>query len=59
MKIDSALLDSLTAQAKANLRLRQPYDLRTPSTGSGQAQSEDNSQRILNRWSSEWRVKLA
>lgn len=40
MKIDSALLDSLTAQAKANPRLRQAYDLRTTP--------EDNSQRILN-----------
>ena len=59
MKIDSTLRDILTAQAKANPRLRQAYDLRTPSTGSGQAQSEDNSQRILNRWSSERRVKLA
>ena len=40
MKIDSALLDTLTAQAKANPRLRQAYDLRTTP--------EDNSQRILN-----------
>lgn len=48
MKIDVALLNTLTAQAKINPRLRQAYDLRTLSTGSGQAQSEDNSQRILN-----------
>ena len=40
MKIDSALLDTLTARAKANPRLRQAYDLRTTP--------EDNSQRILN-----------
>lgn len=40
MKIDSTLLDTLTAQAKANPHLRQAYDLRTTS--------EDNSQRILN-----------
>ena len=40
MKIDSALLDTLTAQAKANPRLRQAYDLRTTP--------EANSQRILN-----------
>lgn len=40
MKIDSTLLDILTAQAKANPRLRQAYDLRTTP--------EDNSQRILN-----------
>ena len=40
MNIDSALLDTLTAQAKANPRLRQAYDLRTTP--------EDNSQRILN-----------
>ena len=40
MKIDSALLDTLTAQAKANPLLRQAYDLCTTP--------EDNSQRILN-----------
>lgn len=40
MKIDSALLDTLSSQAKANPRLRQAYDLRTTP--------EDNSQRILN-----------
>ena len=40
MKIDSALFDTLSSQAKANPRLRQAYDLRTTS--------EDNSQRILN-----------
>ena len=40
MIINKELLDTLTAQAKANPRLRQHYDLRnTP---------EDNSQRILN-----------
>ena len=40
MKIDTTLLDTLSAQAKANSRLRQAYDLRTTP--------EDNSQRILN-----------
>ena len=40
MKIDTILLDTLSAQAKANPRLRQAYDLRTTP--------EDNSQRILN-----------
>ena len=40
MKIDSTLFDILSAQAKANPRLRQAYDLRTTP--------EDNSQRILN-----------
>lgn len=40
MKIDKELLDTLSAQAKANPRLRQAYDLRTTP--------EDNSQRILN-----------
>ena len=40
MKIDVALLDNLTAQTKANPRLRQAFDLRTTP--------EDNSQRILN-----------
>ena len=40
MKIDFALLDTLSAQAKANPRLRQAYDMRTTP--------EDNSQRILN-----------
>ena len=40
MKLDLALLDILSAQAKANPRLRQVYDLRTTP--------EDNSQRILN-----------
>ena len=40
MKIDSALFNTLSAQAKANPRLRQAYDLRTTP--------EDNSQRILN-----------
>ena len=40
MRIDSALLDSLTAQAKASPRLRMNYDLRTSQT--------DGSQRMLN-----------
>lgn len=40
MKIDTKLLDELTAQAKANPRLRQAYDLRTSP--------EDKSQRMLN-----------
>lgn len=40
MKIDHSLLDSLSAQAKINPRLRQSFDLRTTS--------EDSSQRMLN-----------
>ena len=40
MKIDNQLLDTLSAQAKAKLRLRQAFDLRTTP--------EDQSQRILN-----------
>ena len=40
MKIESALLDILTAQAKVNSRLRQSYDMRTTP--------DDNSQRVLN-----------
>ena len=40
MIIDQKLLDELSAQAKANPRLRQNYDLRTSPT--------DNSQRMLN-----------
>ena len=48
MIIDKNLLDTLSSQAKASPRLRQAYDLRNPSTGSGQVQSEDNSQRMLN-----------
>ena len=40
MKIDTILIDTLSAQAKATPRLRQAYDLRTTP--------EDNSQRILN-----------
>ena len=39
MIIDQELLDDLTAQAKANPRLRQAYDLRTTP--------EDGTQRIL------------
>lgn len=40
MTIDKQLRDNLSAQAKANPRLRQNYDLRTSS--------EDQSQRMLN-----------
>lgn len=40
MIIDQTLLDSLSALAKANPRLRQSYDLRTTP--------DDNSQRMLN-----------
>lgn len=40
MIIDKQLLATLSAQAKANPRLRQNYDLRTTP--------EDNSQRMLN-----------
>ena len=40
IKIDNALLDSLTAQVKASPRLRMNYDLRNSS--------EDTSQRMLN-----------
>ena len=40
MIIDQKLMDDLSAQAKANPRLRQSYDLRTTP--------EDNSQRMLN-----------
>ena len=40
MIIDKKLLDDLSAQAKANPRLRQSYDLRTTP--------EDKSQRMLN-----------
>lgn len=40
MIIDQKLMDDLSAQAKANPRLRQAYDLRTTP--------EDGSQRILN-----------
>lgn len=40
MIIDQTLLNELTAQAKANPRLRQAYDLRTTS--------DDKSQRMLN-----------
>lgn len=40
MKISKEILDNLTAQAKANPRLRQSFDLRT--------NAEDNSQRMLN-----------
>lgn len=32
MKISNQLLDTLSAQAKANPRLRQSYDLRTEAT---------------------------
>ena len=40
IKIDNALLDSLTEQAKASPKLRMNYDLRNSS--------EDTSQRMLN-----------
>lgn len=40
MILDQKLLDSLSAQAKANPRLRQAYDLRTTP--------DDKSQRMLN-----------
>ena len=40
VKIDNALLDNLTAQAKASPRLRMNYDLRNSA--------EDTSQRMLN-----------
>lgn len=40
MIIDQQIIDELTAQAKANPRLRQAYDLRTST--------EDGSQRMLN-----------
>lgn len=40
MLLDQELLNTLTAQAKANPRLRQNYDLRNSGN--------DNSQRILN-----------
>ena len=40
MIVDKKLMDSLSAQAKANPRLRQAFDLRTTP--------EDQSQRILN-----------
>ena len=40
MKFDKIFLDKLTAQAKANPRLRQSFDLRTTA--------DDNSQRMLN-----------
>lgn len=40
MIIDKPFLDNLSAQAKANLRLRQNYDMRTSSA--------DQSQRMLN-----------
>lgn len=35
MKINAKLLDTLSAQANANTRLRRAYDLHTPSTSSG------------------------
>ena len=40
MKIDSTILDALTAEAKASPRLRMNFDLRTSP--------EDSSQRMLN-----------
>ncbi|MDO4800624.1 MAG: DUF6016 domain-containing protein [Prevotellaceae bacterium] len=51
MTINNQLLSTLSAQAKASPRLRVNYDLRNSES--------DNSQRMLNRWSSERRAKLA
>lgn len=49
MIIDQNLLDSLTAQAKANPRLRQAYDLRTEATEAcPESGRRDQSQCILN-----------
>ena len=49
MIIDQKLLDDLSAQAKANPRLRQSYDLRTEATGAcPEPGRRDNSQRMLN-----------
>lgn len=45
MKIDNQLLDNLSAQAKANPRLRQSYDLRTEASDPSH---RDSSQRMLN-----------
>ena len=50
MIIDKSFLDELSAQTKANPRLRQNYDLRTTPS--------DGSQRMLNRWSSESRRQI-
>lgn len=47
MFFDKVFLDNLSSQAKVSPRLRQSFDLRTPSTCLGQA-SPDNSQRMLN-----------
>ena len=52
MLIDKQLLDKLSAQAKANSRLRQAYDLRTEATeklvDSSTCSHVDSSQRMLN-----------
>lgn len=49
MIIDQKLLDDLSAQAKANPRLRQSYDLRTEATEAcPEPGRRDNSQRMLN-----------
>lgn len=49
MIIDNQLLDTLSAQAKANPRLRQSYDLRTEATEAcPEPGRRDNSQRMLN-----------
>lgn len=48
VQIDNTLIEELLAQAKVNPRLRQNYDLRTHSTGSGQVFHEDKSQRMMN-----------
>ncbi|MCQ2339033.1 MAG: DUF6016 domain-containing protein [Paludibacteraceae bacterium] len=65
MKLDKTLLDNLLEQATESPRLRQNLDLRTQSLrqaqgklSSGQALPEDNSQRMLNRWSSESRRQI-
>ncbi len=54
MIIDQKLLDELSAQAKANPRLRQSYDLRTEASNLSNSSNlsnpshRDSSQRILN-----------
>ena len=49
MIIDQKLMDDLSAQAKANPRLRQSYDLRTEATEACPEHSRrDQSQRMLN-----------
>lgn len=49
MILDKKLMDDLSAQAKANPRLRQSYDLRTEATEAcPEPGRRDNSQRMLN-----------